>query len=493
MRAVQPERVVEPSGTPTAPSAGPTVVETVQIGVEGPPPVPPSETPDISSISTQTAAVVEAVQASVVYIEVTTPGPGAYARGATEAGSGVIISPSGYVVTNAHVVARAGDVLVYLPSDKREYRAEVVGTDPTTDIAVLRLLEVGVGADPDLPVASLGDSDELRVGEWVLAVGSPFRLTNTFTSGIVSALGRGGLQAIDSEFAIEDFIQTDAAINQGNSGGALVNLSGQVVGVVTAIASESGYYEGYGFAVPINLARRAAEDLIAYGEVRRGYLGVEVFPMTVADARERGMSGVEGVLVRGVINGGPAQRAGLRVGDVLLEVAGRPVNEPNQFQSRLAMSRPTQEIGLTVWRGGERLRMDATLADPADPSLEDWFASRPPSAAPIEAPAPDAPEQIGRSEAPDWGVQFRDLTRVERRQFENGAYVEAIVPGSAAELDGLPPGTVVVEVENRPVASADEARLALARQARLDRPALLRVRRPDGRTAFYDLASPFVD
>ena len=494
VRLLQPDAPARPSPDTPVAETSPTVVETVQIGAEGPPPADPITVPTVADVSRQTAEVYRAVSPTVVYVQVDYGPPNAYGRVNTEAGSGVIISPSGYVLTSAHVVARAGDVNVLLPDDKREYRAEVVGRDPTTDIAVLRLLEVGVGSDPPLPVASLGDSDELDVGQWVLAIGSPFRLTNTVTTGIISALGRGGIQAIDNEFAIEDFIQTDAAINQGNSGGALVNLRGQVVGVVTAIASESGYYEGYGFAVPINLARRVAEDLIQYGEVRRGYLGVEVWPVTIADARERGMEAVEGVLVGGVVDNGPAQQAGLRRGDVLLEVGGRPVNEPNQFQSRLAMSRPAEAVGLTVWRDGERRQLRAVLADPRDPQLEEWFAGRPPVAPPPEPIRSDAPEEsINRTEAPDWGVRFRDLTRNERRQFENGAYVEAIEPGSAAELDGLPAGTVVVEVENRPVTTAEEARAALIRQARRDQPALLRVRRPDGRTAFYDLASPFVD
>ena len=488
-RLIQPSPSAAPASAPAVGSA-PRAVEAVEIGAPGPPPTDPVSVPDIADVSRQTVAVARSVEPTVVYVEVAYGGSG-YNRPSTEAGSGVIISSAGYVVTNAHVVAREGDVSVYLPSDKREYRAEVVGRDPTTDIAVLRLLEVGVGNDAPLPVASLGDSDGLEVGEWVLAVGSPFRLTNTFTSGIVSAVGRGGLQAIDDEFAIEDFIQTDAAINQGNSGGALVNLRGEVIGIVTAIASESGYYEGYGFAVPVNLARRVAEDLIAYGEVRRGYLGVEIYPVTVADAREREMSAIEGVMVGAVIDDGPAQRAGLRSGDVLLEVAGRPVNEPNQFQSRLAMSRPDEPVGLTVWRDGERRQLEATLTDPRDPMLERWFANRPPAAAP--PPTPEGREEVARAEAPDWGVRLRDLTRAERRQFESGAFVEAVEPGSAAELDGLPRGTVVVAVEDRPVTTAEEARAALARQARRDRPALLRVRRPDGRTVFYDLASPFVD
>ncbi|MDT0632976.1 trypsin-like peptidase domain-containing protein [Rubrivirga litoralis] len=492
IRLVQPDAGPTAGGADAAREAAPrAVVETVQIGADGPPPAAATQVPDLVDISQQTTAVARAVEPTVVYVEVSTPAPGGAGRVATEAGSGVILSPSGYVLTNAHVVARAGDVVVYFPTDKREYEAEVVGSDPTTDVAVLRLLEL----DPDAPlsVASLGDSDALEVGEWVLAVGSPFRLTNTFTSGIVSALGRGGLYAIESEFAIEDFIQTDAAINQGNSGGALVNLRGEVVGVVTAIASESGYYEGYGFAVPMNLARRVAEDLIQYGEVRRGYLGVEVLPMYAADARERGMTEVAGVLVGGVVRGGPAERAGVRSGDVLLEIEGRHVDEPNQFQSRLAMARPEEAVALAVWRDGGRRELRAVLADPGDPGLETWFAGRTPAVALPSAPEAAPPEALQRTEAPNWGVQFRDLTRAERRQFESGAFVESVAPGSAAELDGLPRGTVVVEVEDRPVATAEEARAALARQARRDRPALLRVRRPDGQTAFYDLASPFVD
>ncbi len=477
---------------PAVRTATPANVETVQIGAEGPPPAAMTEVPDLVDISRQSVQVAQAVEAAVVYVEVEL-GAG-FGRGATEAGSGVVISPAGYVVTNAHLVLRAERAMVFFPTEKREYRAEVVGRDPTTDIAVLRLLEVGVDGDGPLPVASLGDSDALQVGEWVMAVGSPFRLRNTFTSGIVSALGRGGIEAIPNEFAIEDFIQTDAAINPGNSGGALVNLRGEVVGVVTAIASESGVSAGYGFAVPINLARVVAEDLIRYGEVRRGYLGVEVFGLTRADARESKLDAIRGVLVAGVVNGGPAARAGVRQGDVLLAVGGRPVNEPNQFQSRMAMYSPGERVPLTVWREGGERQLRATLVDPRDPSLESWFSSVP--APPIQTtpqPREELTEGIARSEAPDWGVQFRDLTSTERRRFASGAYVETVEPGSAAELDGLPRGTVVIEVENRPVSTAEEARAALARQARQDRPALLRVRRPDGQTAFYDLASPFVD
>jgi len=489
VRLLQPAPVA-PAPDFTARPTSPVAVETVQIGAEDPD-IDPGEIPDLAGLSRQTTTVAREVEEAVVYIEVEL-GP-SYGRGATEAGSGIIISPSGYVITNAHLVTAASEAYVYLPTSKREYRAEVVGRDPTTDIAVLRMLEVGVADDNEpLPVASFGNSDRLQVGEWVLAIGSPFRLQNTVTSGIISAIGRGGgINPTGNEFAIEDYIQTDAAINPGNSGGALVNLGGQVVGVVSSIATESGVSEGYGFAVPVNLARVVAEDLIRYGQVRRGYLGVEVFSVTRRDAREAEMPEVHGVLVTGVVARGPAARAGVRQGDILLEIGGRPVDEPNQFQSRVAMYHPGETVELAVWRGGARRQLKATLTDPRDPTLEDWFASPPAAGPPVAQAQPE--ETLQRSEAPDWGVRFRDLTRTERRDIAGGAFVEAIEPGSAAELDGLPRGTVVTEIENRPVGSAEEARAALARLARQDRPALLRVRRPDGRTAFYDLASPFVD
>ncbi|WP_412067878.1 trypsin-like peptidase domain-containing protein [Rubrivirga sp. IMCC43871] len=489
VRLLQPD--VQPGpGTVREATATPAAVETVQIGADRPPVTAASEIPDLVDISQQTVLVAREVEPAVVFIKIEVPT--GYGRFTTETGSGIIISPAGYVLTNAHVVARTNEATIVMPSLKREYRAEVVGRDPTTDVAVLRLLEVGVTDDTPLPVAALGDSDALSVGEWVLVVGSPYGLQNSITSGIISALGRGGLQAIQDDFAIEDFIQTDAAINPGNSGGALINLRGEVVGLVTANASENGASAGYGFAVPINLARVVAEDLIRYGEVRRGYLGVEVYPVDQADAREAGMPDVRGVLVNGVVSGGPADRAGIRQGDVLLEVGGRPVDATNQFQSRMARFSPGEQVSLSIWSRGEERQFRATLSAPQDPSLEDWFSNAPSSSAPpSSAPVPEGP--IARSEAPDWGVRFRDLSRAERRRFESGAYVETVEPGSAAELDGLPRGTVVVEIEDRPVTTAEEARAALSRQARLDRPALLRVRRDDGRTAFYDLASPFVD
>jgi serine protease Do len=410
----------------------------------------------------------------------------------------VIVSPQGYVITNGHVVNEAGRIRVLL-NDRREYDAELVGVDPTTDLAVLRLIrgDTGPGEEDDpLPVAALGDSDELQVGEWVVAVGNPFRLTSTVTAGIVSAVGRQ-VNIIDDNFRVEDFIQTDAAINFGNSGGALVSLRGEVVGVVTAIATESGMNEGYGFAVPVNLARRVAADLIERGEVVRGYLGVEIRPVTAADARERAMSEVGGVLIVSVAGGGPAARAGLRPGDVLLRVDGEPVNAPNQFQGRVALRRPGELVDLEVYRGGDVLRMEAALIGREDAAFSRWLAELGEAReAPRPAPAPPrTPPALPRETATDWGIRLRDLTPAERRRYgvSGGAFVESVQTGGAAEVDGLPEGTVLTRVEDIVVSNAAQARTALARRARAGGPALLRVRRPDGLTAFYDLASPIVE
>lgn len=470
-----------------APSdAGATAIEPVRLGAE---PVddddPIAEAVDWDALNRQTTTVAGRVREAVVYLLVT---PGGTSRDAfdTEAGSGILLSPEGYVLTNAHVVARAGRIDVVL-DDKRDYQAEVVGVDPTTDIAVLRLL--GARANGPLPVAVLGDSDAVEIGETVLVVGSPYRLQGTVTRGIVSAVGRQ-IDVIQNELRIEDFIQTDAAVSQGNSGGALANARGEVIGLVTAIASETGLSEGYGFAVPTNLARRVAEDLIAFGEVRRGYLGVDALAVTPQAARAAGMSRITGVLVENVIARGPAAQAGVRPGDVLLAVAGRPVNELNQFQSRLAMRRPGEQIPLTVWRDGAERQFVATLVPQSDPIFQQWVASR--EAVPSE-PAPETLAPAPRADAADWGIRFRDLTASERGSLRvaAGALVEAVRPESSADLDGLPVGTVVIEVEGRAVGSAEQARQALAALSRRSRPALLRVRRADGRTAFYDLAPPF--
>ena len=411
------------------------------------------------------------------------------------AGSGVVVSDEGYAVTNHHVVDGAERIRVLL-NDKREFEAELVGSDPTTDLAVVRLL--GLQKEEPMPVVAIGDSDQVQVGEWVLAVGNPFRLTSTVTAGIVSALGRQ-VDIIEDRFRIEDFIQTDAAINPGNSGGALVNLRGEMVGVATAIATESGSYEGYGFAVPSNLVVRVAEDLIAYGTVRRGYLGVEIRAVTAADADALGLERIEGVLVSNVAEGAPAAAAGLRRGDVVLAVNGESVAAPNQFQSRIARLRPNDVLALDLWRGDEQIRVEAQLIGRDDDVFRQWASgmrrpARPP--APDPRPSPDprlspdpSPETYRSFDVDVWGLELRELTENERLRFGvgAGAYLSRVDPGGPAYADGLPEGVVVTEIENLPTPSAEAARAALEEFTQSGRPILLRAQRADGTAAFYEL------
>ncbi len=261
-------------------------------------------------------------------------------------GSGVIVSPDGYVLTNNHVVGdAAADITVSL-ADKREFRAKVVGLDPATDIA---LLKVNASA---LPVIPWGDSGELKVAEWVMAVGNPFQLNSTVTLGIVSAKGRANVGVA----AYEDFIQTDAAINPGNSGGALVNSRGQLVGINTAIYSQSGGYQGVGFAVPSNLARRVMADLIKYGEVRRGSLGyVEVRPLTTRVAEQLRVPVDKGVWIYRIRRDSPAYDAGLRPGDAVVSINGKPLDDAAQLARAVADAPIGSTMALGVYREGKKI------------------------------------------------------------------------------------------------------------------------------------------
>ena len=261
-------------------------------------------------------------------------------------GSGVIISADGYVITNNHVVGdHVREITIALP-DKREIKGKVIGTDPTTDIALLKIPATG------LPVIAWGDSAQLKVGEWVLAIGSPFQLSQTVTAGIVSATGRANMGFAD----YEDFIQTDAAINPGNSGGALINSRGELVGINTGIYSESGGYQGIGFAVPSKLARKVVDDLMQYGEVRRGSigpLGIEKLTPQLAD--EVGVKGTNGALVSRMTRGSAAYDAGLRPGDVIVGLNGQTIDDPSQFLRLVADSKPGTTASVKVLRGSKTL------------------------------------------------------------------------------------------------------------------------------------------
>jgi serine protease Do len=268
-------------------------------------------------------------------------------------GSGVILTKDGYIITNNHVIDKADNIEVVL-NDKRTFDATVVGRDPSTDLAILK-----VEAE-NLPFIPFGVSDNLKVGEWVLAVGNPFNLNSTVTAGIVSAKARN-INILGGGFAIEAFIQTDAAVNPGNSGGALVNLKGELIGINTAIASRTGSFAGYSFAVPSTIAQKVALDIIEFGEVQRAILGVSIKELTPELAKENNIKELKGVFIEGVMEGGAAQEIGLKKGDVILEINGIAVNSSNQLQEQISKYRPKESIEIAVNRSNKKKQYQVTL------------------------------------------------------------------------------------------------------------------------------------
>jgi Do/DeqQ family serine protease len=409
-------------------------------------------------------------------------------QGRQSLGSGVFISPEGHIVTNNHVVQEAGAIQVTL-ADKRQFEAEVVGTDQATDLAVIKI----DGSEP-FPVLPLGNSDEVGVGDWVVAVGNPFRLTSTVTAGIVSALGRQ-LNIIEDQFRVENFIQTDAAINPGNSGGALVNLRGRLVGINTAIASQSGAYQGYGFAVPSRLVERVVTDLIAYGTVRRGYLGVSIGPVNAEVASEVGLDDVRGVYVGDVRGGSAADEAGLEGGDVVVAVQGEQVNSPGELQSVVALQRPGDVVPVRVWRDGGVKTFDVTLMGKNTQAYQQWQEDLRSQSSGSAEPAPDPSEEEedgpGSTEAPvtelgPWDVGLRPLTAEERSDFgvDEGVYVAYVEQKGRAAQAGLPRNVVITAVDEQPVTSPLDVQ---DRLSDAEGPVLVKVRRSDGTTAFYEI------
>lgn len=294
------------------------------------------------------------VAQAVVHIRVSY-GPGLFSLNPLEyryqspmrsSGSGVILTDNGYIVTNNHVIEEASRIEVVLHDNSRYY-AKIIGTDPSTDLALLKIKA------EKLPFVPFGDSDKLEPGDWVLAVGNPFELTSTVTAGIVSAKARNiGVLRDRNNLQVESFIQTDAAVNPGNSGGALVNLQGELVGINTAIATSTGLYAGYSFAIPVNLVQKVVDDLKLYGQVQRGLLGVQIESVNAALAEEMGLTVNRGVLVRRVNPNSAAATVGIQPGDVITEVAGRTVNSVSELQERVARYRPGEEIIVSWLRDG---------------------------------------------------------------------------------------------------------------------------------------------
>jgi serine protease Do len=372
------------------------------------------------------------------------------------AGSGFIVSRDGYILTNDHVVEGSDAVTVRL-LDRREFKAKVIGTDPGTDLAVLKIDAT------NLTPAPLGDSDAARVGEWVLAVGNPLgeNLTFTVTSGIISAKGRTLALPNVSDRSIQDFIQTDAAINPGNSGGPLVSTSGRVLGVNSAIASRTGFYSGYGFAIPINLARQVMDQIIAHGEVRRSVLGIAVRNASANDAAYVGLPDIRGVLVEDFgSDSSAARKAGLEPGDIIITVDGKPVEYVGQLQQRIAFRKPGETVKVEVARkGGARKTYEVKLQTmPAATAVADRSGAREDESAGAGA----ALGRLGVTVAP---VSRDDVSRFELTAAHHGLVVTDVTAGgpSWGELADAGRGgpDIILEVEGKPVKSTSDLREAL--------------------------------
>jgi serine protease Do len=344
------------------------------------------------------------------------------------AGSGVIVSKDGYVLTNNHVVEDAEDITVTLP-DKREFSGTVVGLDPQTDLAVIKVDAT------DLPFVKWGDSSRLQVGEYVLAVGNPFGLNSTVTLGIVSALGRGGMGITQ----YEDFIQTDAAINPGNSGGALVNTRGELVGINTAIFSRTGGYQGVGFAVPTKLAKPVYASLVSTGSVVRGYLGVGIQAVTGDLAASFQLDKAQGALVTSVIPGSPADQAGIQRGDVIVEYEGQTVVDPRTLQGQVLGTAVGDQVSVVVMREGHKVTVEPVIRE----------QNQHPQVAQAHSM---------RHEGPLAGVAVKNLDGRMAQQLDlakeaSGVVVMEVMPGSYAERAGLVQGDVISEINRKPVRS----------------------------------------
>ncbi len=369
-------------------------------------------------------------------------------------GSGVVVSGDGLILTNNHVVESSSEVLV-LFGENEEYHARILGTDPQTDIAVLK-----VDKAKNLKPITLGDSSKVQIGEFVLAIGNPFGVGRTVTMGIISATGRGELGIT----GYEDFIQTDAAINPGNSGGALVDPEGRLVGINTAILSRSSGNVGIGFAVPVNMARNVMDQIVKQGKVIRGFMGVNIQDLTPAIRSAFKLSEDRGALISGVEKGGPADKAGLQRGDVVLSVNGQPVQDSRDLRFRIASLRPGSAAHLQVLRDGQRRDINVNLGE--RPEAEEETQASP---------------KESESSSSVVGIQVQDLTPDIREQLQlpsgtQGAVVAGVQPGSPASEAGLTEGDVIQEVNRKPVHNVQELRQALS-SAGKNQPILLLINR----------------
>ena len=385
-----------------------------------------------SSSPTNFIAAAEAVTPGVVNIRSSSSNDfdiwGGYGG---SSGSGVVISSDGYIVTNNHVVEDSKKIEVTL-SDNRKYEARIIGTDENTDLALIKVKA------RNLPFLAFGDSDSIRVGEWVLAVGNPFNLESTVTAGIVSAKGRS-IDILEGEYKIESFIQTDAAVNPGNSGGALVNTRGELVGINTAIITRSGRYEGYSFAIPANLAAKVIGDLRDYGVVQRGILGVGIDEVTDEKARELGLENIEGVLISRVTPGSGAEDAGLRRNDVIVSVNGAPTRAIPELQEQVALYRPGNTVEVEFIRKGKKSKTSVLLKNKSNTTS-------------LSGHRED--EAVLR----DIGFELRNLSEKERSKanISGGVLVVSVYRGSKIEATNMDPDFIITKINDIRINSVEE-------------------------------------
>ncbi|OGU78355.1 MAG: trypsin, partial [Ignavibacteria bacterium RIFOXYA2_FULL_35_9] len=369
-------------------------------------------------------------------------------KGQRGSGSGIIISEDGYIVTNNHVVEKATKVTIGM-FDKRTFEAQVVGTDPLTDLAVIKI------EAKNLPTAYLGNSDDLKVGQWVMAIGNPLALSSTVTAGIVSAIGRGQLGLIKDSYGVENFIQTDAAINPGNSGGALVDLSGSVIGVNSAIAAgNTGTYIGYGFAIPINLVKSVAKDLIAHGKISRGYIGVNIGEVDDAMAKSLGLDKPKGIIVQGLVEGGAASKADIKEGDVILKVDGREVNQPNQLQGYIASKSAGTTVKMTLFRDGREIEREVTLKARDENSKSELVANK------EKDNEVNSESKSSTAQFDGVGFSVKNLSSKEKSDLkvDHGVIITEVKPFSKAEDRQLAKGFIILEADKKKINSVSDLR-----------------------------------
>jgi serine protease Do len=467
-------------------------------------PVKPNST--LQALNDAFHSVGQTVTPSVVYVQVETSGGSESEEGGSDdqseffhkffgpdfrfempkqapqvgAGSGVIVTDNGYILTNNHVVANAkkNGIKVQL-SDTREFKAKLIGTDKYTDLAVIK-----IDAD-NLPAAALGNSEEVQVGHIVFAIGAPLGLKSTMTQGIVSALGRNiGING--DQYAIENFIQTDAAVNPGNSGGPLVDISGQVIGINTAIATTNARYQGYSFAIPINLAKKVATDLIKYGKFRRGFLGVSIQQVDAVTAKAAGLDKAKGVWIQSVTKDAAGDKAGLQDGDIILTVDGKETNSPQTLQTTIASKYPGEVAVLKVWRDKKEKEVKVTLGSrdgDNETIAESVKKDKDDSDADVEQSKPLSVKELGVT------VSSLDSKAKKKYDVEKGILVSDLEEFGIAGERGLQKGDVIVNAGGQAVTSPKQFQKAVEKLAPGDA-IMLRVKGQDKKTRFVAIEIP---